>query len=75
MLVKFDSHDEAQEFIKREGVKLERYVEETDVGCRLVDSLSSVLCKTTTGELVHQIQINYENGDTSFLDTSVVVAI
>lgn len=75
MLVKFDSHDEAQEFIKREGVKLERYLEETDVGCRLVDSLSSVLCKTTTGELVHQIQINYEDGTSAFLDASTVVGI
>lgn len=70
MLVKFDSHDEAQKFIKRESAKIERYLEETDEACRLVDGLTSVYRDNT-----HQIQINYENGDTAFLDTSVVVAI
>lgn len=75
MLVKFDSFFEAQEFVKREGAKVERYVEETDEACRIVDGLSSVLCRDSSGELVHHIQINYENGDTAFLDTSVVVAI
>lgn len=75
MLVKFDSYDEAQEFIKREGAKIERFVEETDVACRIVSGLSSVICRDTGGGLVHYIQITYENGDTAFLDTSVVVAI
>lgn len=75
MLVKFDSYDEAQEFIKREGVKLERYLEETDECCRLVDGLTSVLCKDSSGGLVHHIRINYEDGTAAFLDTSVVVAI
>lgn len=75
MLVKFDSFFEAQEFIGREGAKIERYVEETDEACRIVSGLSSVLCKDSCGGLVHHIQIDYENGDTSFLDTSTVVAI
>jgi hypothetical protein len=75
MLVKFDSHDEAQEFIKREGVKLERYLEETDEACRLVEGLTSILCKDSCGGLVYHIQINYEDGTSAFLDASTVVGI
>ncbi len=75
MLVKFNSHDEAQEFIKREGAKVERFVEETDEACRIVSGLSSILCPAIGGGVVHHIEINYENGDSAFLDTSVVAGI
>lgn len=75
MLVKFDSFFEAQEFIGREGIKLERFIEETDMAGRLVGHLSSVLRRDTNGYLAHYVQINYENDDTEFLDTSVVLAI
>ena len=75
MLVRFNSHDEAQQFIQRESAKLERYIEETDEACRIVSGLSSILCPAIGGGVVHHIQINYENGDTAFLDTSVVAGI
>lgn len=75
MLVKFNSHDEAQQFIQRESAKLERYIEETDEAGRIVDHLTSRLCPAIGGGVVHHIQINYENGDTAFLDTSVVAGI
>ena len=75
VLVRFNSHDEAQEFIKRESAKIEHFAEESDEACRLVDSLSSVICREPSGGLVHRIQINYENGDTAFLDTSMVAGI
>lgn len=75
MLVKFDSFFEAQEFIKREGAKVMRLVEETDMANRTVDCLTVVLCKDPCGGLVYNVQIIYEDGNTAFLDTSVVVAI